>query len=93
MRIFVFRIAKGKPGGIVEASCPIGFEKKKEELNRDCDCGGACEPKAPAKEESGCCCGGNCDAESMAIRVISLARIRSFLIQNGIRRHLQLVCP
>lgn len=34
MRIFVFRIAKGKPGGIVEASCPIDFEKKKDELRK-----------------------------------------------------------
>jgi len=34
MRIFIFRIAKGKPGGIVESSCPIGFEKKKDELRK-----------------------------------------------------------
>jgi len=34
MRIFVFRIAKGKPGGIVEASCPVGFNEKKKEFQK-----------------------------------------------------------
>jgi len=44
----------------------FGFGKKKEEVKGGCDCGGACEPKAPVKEESGCCCGGNCNTETMA---------------------------
>lgn len=44
----------------------FGFGKKKEEVNGGCDCGGACEPKAPVKEENGCCCGGNCNSETMA---------------------------
>lgn len=44
----------------------FGFGKKKEEAKSGCDCGGACEPKAPVKEESGCCCGGNCNTETMA---------------------------
>jgi small redox-active disulfide protein 2 len=44
----------------------FGFGKKKEEVNTGCDCGGACEPKAPVKEENGCCCGGNCNSDTMA---------------------------
>lgn len=49
----------------------FGFGKKKEEVTFGCDCGEACEPKAPAKEESGCCCGGNCNSETMAAAEIT----------------------
>jgi len=49
----------------------FGFGKKKEEVNGGCDCGGACEPKTPVKEENGCCCGGNCNSETMASAEIS----------------------
>lgn len=44
----------------------FGIGKKKEEVNKCCDCGGACEPKAPVKEENGCCCGGNCNSDTMS---------------------------
>ncbi|MEA4972464.1 MAG: thioredoxin family protein [Candidatus Metalachnospira sp.] len=44
----------------------FSFGKKKEEINESCNCGGACDPKSTAKEESGCCCGGNCNSETMA---------------------------
>lgn len=44
----------------------FGFGKKKEEVKSGCDCGGACEPKAPVKEDSGCCCGGTCNTDTMA---------------------------
>lgn len=44
----------------------LSFGKKKEEVKESCNCGGACEPKAPVKEEGGCCCGGNCDSDTMA---------------------------
>lgn len=43
----------------------FGLGKKKEEVNGGCDCGGACETKAPVKAESGCCCEGNCNSETM----------------------------
>lgn len=29
MRIFISRIAKGEPGGVISSSCPIGFEEEK----------------------------------------------------------------
>ncbi|WP_428025368.1 hypothetical protein [Arcobacter sp.] len=32
MKVFVFRIAKGNPGGVVRASCPIEFGEKRKEI-------------------------------------------------------------
>lgn len=41
----------------------FGFGKKKE-VETVCDCGAACEPKAPESEKTGCCCGGSCNPEN-----------------------------
>lgn len=43
----------------------FGLGNKKEDINGGCDCGGACEPKTPVKEESEGCCGENCNSETM----------------------------
>ncbi|MDD4854594.1 MAG: hypothetical protein PHQ22_09980 [Sulfuricurvum sp.] len=32
MKILIFRISKGEPGGVVEASCPVHFNKRRAEL-------------------------------------------------------------
>lgn len=32
MNIYTFRISKGEPAGVIEASCPLGFKEKKSEI-------------------------------------------------------------
>lgn len=34
MKILIFRIAKGEPGGTVNNSCPINFKKRKESIEK-----------------------------------------------------------